>query len=128
MAALTILLSGGWRVSSVNPILDLITRSISAQFTCSTYNQFEIVLLPNVSDYVLSNALFSAPTVALMTATNLLRLNFAGLASNASNASAGVITFKDFWGAMGASAALPSAFRFSNSGSDSATLTVLLGQ
>lgn len=126
MAVISVTLSGGWRVSSTNPVLDLVTRNISAALTGSTFMQQEIVVLPNVSDLVVSLPLFSSPIGILMTATNTVRVNFAGQASSVSAASASVVQFRDFAGFMAQSAILPSGLHFANSGSDSATVTVLL--
>ena len=126
MPSLSVSLSGGWRVSSTNPVLDLITRNISGVVVGSTFAQQEIVVLPNVSDLVVSMPLFSAPIGILMTATQTVRVNFAGMVSSVSAASASVIQFKDFCGFMAQSAVLPSGLHFANSGSDSATVTILM--
>jgi len=126
MAVVSVSLSGAWRVSSVNPALDLITRNISAVITGSTFVQQEVVVLPNVSELVVSLPLFSSPTGILMTSTNVVRVNFSGQASSTSAASASVLQFKDFAGFMVQSAILPSGLHFSNSGVDSATICVLI--
>ena len=126
MPTISVSLSGAWRVSSTNPVLDLITRNISGVITGSTFAQQEIVVLPNVSDLVVSFPLLSSPLGILMTATNVVRVNFAGQASSPSAASASVIQFKDFAGFMVQSATLPSGIHFSNSGTDSSTVTVLI--
>lgn len=126
MAMVSVSLSGAWRVSSTNPALNLITRNISAAIAGSTFMQQEIVVLPNVSDLVVSLGLMSAPLGILMTATNTVRVNFAGQASSTSAASASVIQFKDFAGFMVQSALLPSGIHFANSGTDSSTVTVLI--
>ena len=126
MPSISVSLSGSWRVSSTNPVLDLITRNISGTVTGSTFAQQEIVVLPNVSDLVVSMPLFSAPIGILMTSTTVVRVNFAGMTSSVSAASASVIQFKDCMGFMAQSAVLPSGLHFSNSGSDSAVVTVLV--
>ena len=126
MANVSLLLSGGWRVSSTNPGLDLITRFFSATYTGSTFTQQEVVILPTVSDYILSLALFSAPIGIFMTSTNTVRVNFPGQASSFSAASASVVQFKDLFVCMATSAVLPSSIHIANSGTDSAMLTVLL--
>lgn len=126
MPTISFHLSGAWLVSSTNPTLDRVVRNISGTMTASTYLQQEIVVLPNVSDLVVSFPLLSSPIGIMMTATNVVRVNFAGQPSSVSAASASVIQFRDFAGFMAASAVLPSAIHFSNSGSDSATVTVLL--
>lgn len=127
MASLNVTLSGGWRVSSTS---DVIVRSLSSVVTCSTFFQQEIVLLPTVSEYLISMSLFSAPNLLLMTSTNTVRVNFGGQASSVSAASASVIQFKDAFFMVGSSVGggLPSSIHLSNSGADSATVTVLVGQ
>ncbi len=126
MPTISVSLSGAWRVSSTNPVLDLIIRNISGVVTGSTFVQQEIVVLPNVSDLLVSLPLFSAPIGILMTATNTVRVNFAGMTSAVSAASASVIQFKEFFGMMAQSAALPSGVHLANSGVDSSTVTLLI--
>lgn len=126
MATQSITLSGGWRVSSVNPLTDLITRAFSATITCSVWEQKEVLVLPNVSDFVVCNTACSSPSLMIATATNIVRLNFAGYTSMVSAASAG-LQFKDFVGYFGSGIGLPSNVHLANSGSDSALVTILFG-
>lgn len=126
MANNFVTLSGTWRVSSVNPLLDLVTRALSFTITCSVFAQQEFLLLPNISDYIVSNITVSQPSLILATATNMVRVNFANYTSMVSAASAG-IQFKDFFAYCGSGAALPSNTHWANSGSDSALVTLLIG-
>lgn len=126
MPTISVSLSGAWRVSSVNPVLDLITRNLSAVITGSTFFQQEIVVLPTQSNHAVSLTLFSSPLGMLMTTTNTVRVNFAGQASSFSAASAGTLQFGNFFACLGQSAILPSAVYLANSGTDSATVTMLL--
>ena len=127
MATQTVTLSGSWRVSSVNPLLDLITRSFSATITCSVFETKEVLVLPNISDFVVCNTAVSNPSLIMATATNTVRINFSGYTSMVSAASAG-LQFKDFMAYYGSGAALPSAIHLANSGTDSSTVTILVGQ
>ena len=126
MATQFVTLSGSWRVSSLNPLLDLITKSFSATLTCSVFEQKEVLVLPNISDFVVCNTAVSSPSLIMATATNIVRINFAGFTSMVSAASAG-LQFKDFFAYVGSGAALPSNIHVANSGSDSALITVLFG-
>jgi hypothetical protein len=125
MAVITFQLSGAWLVSSTNTALDRIVRSFSGALTASTFVQQEIVVLPNVSDLIVSMALLSSPLGIMMTATNTVRVNFSGQASSVSAASGGTIQFRDMFCAVGPSAILPSAIHIANSGVDSSTVTIL---
>jgi len=125
MATLNVALSGGWRVSSTS---DVITKTFAPTITCSVFFQQEIVVLPNVSDFIVSFSLFSAPSLIMATATNVVRINFAGMTSSVSAASAGVIQFKDAMFIMASGGNLPSAVHLANSGADSAVVTLLIGQ
>ena len=127
MATNTVTLSGSWRVSSVNPLLDLITRAFSATITCSVFETREFLISSPTSDYIVSALAVSSPSLILATATNTVRVNFSGYTSMVSAASAG-LQFKDFMAYYGSGVALPSNIHFSNSGTDSATVTLLLGQ
>lgn len=124
MAALTTLLSGGWRIST-GPS-NLLTKFFSNILTGSTFITEDIVLTPTMSEFVVSLPLFSAPIAMLLQATNTVRINYSGWGSNVSAASAGVIQFKEAHFIMSQSGGLPSGIHLSNSGSDSATVTVTL--
>ena len=126
MATQTVTLSGSWRVSSVNPLLDLITRAFSATTTCSVFETREFVISSPVSDFIVSALAVSSPSFILATSTNTVRVNFSGYTSMVSAASAG-LQFKDFMAYFGSNISLPSNIHFSNSGVDSATVTVLIG-
>lgn len=125
MATLNVTLSGGWRVSSTS---DVITKTFGPTITCSVFFQQEIVVLPNVSDFIVSFSLFSAPSLILATATNTVRVNHGGMTSSVSAASAGIVQFKDAYFIMASGGNLPSSIHFANSGSDSAVVTLLIGQ
>lgn len=124
MATAQVLLSGTLRVSSTS---NLQTKVFSAQITVSTWQMQEILLLPNVSEFVVSLATLSAPLVVALASTNKVRVNFSGHASYVSAASAGW-EFRDYfmWGGSGISG--PMGLHFSNSGSDSAFITCFIGQ
>ena len=126
MATQYVTLSGSWRVSSLNPLLDLITKSFSATLTCSVFEQKEVLVLPNISDFVVCNTAVSSPSLIMATSTNTVRINFAGFTSMVSAASAG-LQFKDFMAYVGSGTGLPSNIHIANSGSDSALVTVLFG-
>ena len=129
MATASLLLSGGWRVSqSYTSGVDLITKAFSSTNTISTWTVEQIVLLPTVSEFLVSLAQYSAPQAIIMTATNITRVNFAGQASSFSAASASVMQFREFFGMVAGSTALPSAIHLGSSATDSCTVTVLIGQ
>ena len=124
MATVQALFSGSLRVSSTS---NMFTRSFSATVTCSTWATQEVVLLPNVSDFVVSNALLSNAMALFMTSTQTVRVNFAGLPSSVSAGSAGY-QFKDLYALAGSGISGVQALHFANSGSDSATVLIFLGQ
>src|SRR6266568_1463169 len=99
MALLNVLLSGGWRLSSTS---DLVTKTFSAQTpltaalgSLSVFVTQEVVLGTTVSEFRISYAQLSNPQLLMLTATNEVRLNFAGQASSFSAASASVMKFRD---------------------------------
>ncbi len=124
MATVQALFSGTLRVSSTSALL---TKVFSATITCSTWQVHEIVMLPNVSDYIVSSTLLSNATAMLATSTNTVRINFTGLPSSVSSASAGY-QFKDLVAIVGSNISGAQGIHLSNSGSDSATVTLFLGQ
>lgn len=126
MATASLLLSGGWRVSqSYVSGADVLTKVFSSTNTISQWWAETLVTLPGVSSYSLSFA--SAPQAIIMTATGVLRVQFAGT-SALSAASASPMQFREFFGMVAGSTALPSAIFLANSGTDSAVCTILLGQ
>jgi len=124
MAVAQALFSGGVRVSSTSNVF---TKTFSATVTVSTWTIQEIVLLPNVSDFVVSIATLSNAYAFLATATQNVRINFAGLPSSVSAGSAGY-AFKDLFAIVGSSVSGVQSLRTANSSSDSATVTLFLGQ
>ncbi len=129
MATASLLLSGGWRVSqSYTSGTDLITKAFSSTNTISTWTVQQVVLLPVTSQYLISMGLYSVPQAIIMTATNTVRVNFGGQASSFSAASASVMLFREFFAMVAGSTALPSSIALGQSGTDSATVTVLIGQ
>lgn len=124
MATVQALFSGTLRVSSTS---NLVTKVFSSTITCSTWLMQEIVLLPNVSDQVLSIATLSNAMAVLMTSTNTVRVNFANMPSSVSAGSAGY-QFKDLYAVVGSGISGAGALHFANSGSDSATVVIFLGQ
>ncbi len=127
MATQSVTLSGGWRVSSLNPLLDLITKAFSGTVSCTNFVQQEYVIAANVSEFVVSIATVSSPSLIIATATNALRINFP-LPSGVSAASAGIAVFKELYAVMASGGNLPSGLHFSNSNTDSSTLTLIMGQ
>ena len=129
MATASLLFSGGWRVSqSYVSGNDVLTKLFSSTNTISTWTVQQIVTLPGVSEYLISMGLYSLPQAIIMTATDTVRINFAGQASSVSAASASVIQFREFFGMIAGSTALPSAFHLGNSGTNSSTVVYLIGQ
>ena len=124
MAVAQALFSGGIRISSTSNVF---TKTFSATVAVSTWTIQEIVLLPNVSDFVVSIATLSNAYAFLATATGNVRVNFSTLPSSVSAASAGYV-FKDLFAIVGSSISGVNALHFANSGSDSATCTIFLGQ
>lgn len=129
MATASLLLSGGWRVSqSYTSGNDILTKLFSSTVTISTWNEQTVVTLPGTSEYLISNALFSAPQAIIMTATGVVRVNFGGQSAGGSAASSSQMQFREFFAMVAGSTALPSSIHLGNSGSDSATVTILMGQ
>lgn len=130
MALLNVLLSGGWRLSSTSDLIvktfSALTPLTAATGSLSVFVQQEVVLGTTVSEFLFSYAQLSAPQLILMTSTNPVRANFGGQASSVSAASASVITFKDAFMLMNTSGVLPSSIHLGNSGTDSATVTLLI--
>ena len=124
MATVQALFSGTLRVSSTSALL---TKVFSATITCSTWQIHEIVLLPNVSNHNVSSTVLSNAIAMLATATGTVRMNFAGLPSSVSAGSAGY-QFKDLFAIAGSGISGVQGINLSNSGADSATVTLFLGQ
>ena len=129
MASESVQLLGTWRVSSVTACAtNTTTLSFNSALTLSTTFVHDFVLLPNVSDYVVSLPNLSNLQVVAVQATQVVRVNFrgTGVTSYISNASAG---FQLTQLAMyGSSISGFGGVGFSNSGSDSATVRLILGQ
>ena len=131
MALLNVLVSGAWRVSvaggeSAAVGFSALTPLTAALGSFSVYVQQDIILTTVMSEFVVSFANLSSPQLIAMKATNPVRVNWAGQASSVSAASAGVMTFKDLLIFMNISGALTSAIHLGNSGTDSATVTLLI--
>jgi hypothetical protein len=131
MALINVLLSGSWRLSgpggeTAGKTFSALTPATLALGSLSTYIQQDVVLGTTVSEFRVSYAQLSQPQLLLMTATGEVRVNFAGQASSFSAASASVMKFKDCFVMMDTSGVLPSGFSIGNSGTDSATVTILV--
>lgn len=131
MALINVTLSGAWRVSgaggeTAGRSFSAITPATLALGSLSNYVQQDFVLGTTVSELRVSYPQLSSPQLIMMVATGEVRVNFAGQPSAFSAASAGVTKFKDCFILMDTSGALPSGFSLGNSGSDSATVTVLI--
>lgn len=132
MALLNVLLSGAWRVSVAGG-LENTTRSFSALTpltlalgSLSVYVQQDVILGTTVSELRISYAQLSQPQLIMMQATNEVRVNFTGNGSAFSQASASVMKFKDLFVMMDTSGVLPSGISLGNSGTDSATVCILI--
>lgn len=124
MAVAQALFSGTLRVSSTSNVL---SKTFSATLTCSTWQVHEIVMLPNVSEFVVSSTLLSNAHAMLMTSTQTVRVNFTGLPSSVSGASAGY-QFKDLFAICGSGISGVQGIHLANSSADSATVVLFLGQ
>ena len=122
MAVEQVLLSGGWRVSSTS---GLWTQAFSNMVSCSAILITDLVILPGVSEVVVSLPQFSNAQAFGLQANQIVRVNFSGWASMVSAASAGfqctqvAITGSGMSGVQGV--------HLGNSSSDSATIRLLLG-
>ena len=131
MALINVLLSGSWRVSgtlgqSAARAFSALTPLTLGLGALSVFNQQDVVLGTGVSELRISYANLSSPQLIFLAGNGEFRINFAGQASSFSAASAGVTKFKEVFLMMDTSGALPSGFSLGNSGSDSATCTVLI--
>lgn len=126
MAAGQALVSGSWRLSSTS---GLFTQSFSALVNVSATFVTEFVLLPGVSDFVVSFPTMSNCNAIAVQADNQVRLNFGntggdGNVSYVSNASAGILVTQFAWVTGGTSGAR--SLRFANSGTNSATVRMIM--
>lgn len=124
MANAQALLSGSWRVSSTS---GLFNQTFSNLTTVSATLAMDFVLLPGVSDFVVSLPQFSNMNVLGLQANNQVRINFGGIGhatSYVSQASAGILTTQLAWTAGGGSGLLN--IHFANSGSDSSTVRLIM--
>ncbi len=115
--------SGAFRVSNNNNVFN---RAFSGLTSVSAWVVQDLIIANGASDVILSYAQVSVPNVVFMTATSIVRVNFAGHASYVSAASAGW-QFKDLFVWMGSGISGPIALHFANSSGDSATVTVGVG-
>ena len=123
MALAQALVSGSWRISSTS---GLFTQSFSATTTVSATMALDFVVATGVSDFVVSLATFSNATVVGLQANNQVRINFGGIGNSSyvSNASAGFFITQFAWVTGGTSG--PLSLRVANSGTDSATVRLIL--
>ena len=122
MAVEQVLLSGGWRVSSTS---GLWTQSFSNMVSCSAVMVQDLVILPGVSETVVSLANFSNCQAFAVQANQIIRINFAAHASYVSAASAGFQCTQWAWIGSGISG-MP-GLHIANSSSDSATVRIIMG-
>lgn len=132
MALLNVLVSGAWRVSVVGGRetasvgFSTLTPLTAALGSLSVYAQQDYVLGTAISEFRISHSQISSPQLIMMAATNEVRVNFAGETSQFSAASASVMKFRELFIMMDISGVLPSGISIGNSGTDSATVTVLI--
>ena len=123
MAVTAARLSGTMMLTSPS---NTITTNFSNLLNVSALITLDFMILPNVSDFIVSLAQFSNCNVVLMQSDNVVRVNFGnvGAASYVSNASAGFTCTTYLW--MGSSISGPNSVRFANSGANSATIRLTL--
>ena len=122
MAVEQVLLSGGWRVSSTS---GLWTQGFSNMVSCSAILVTDLIILPGVSETVVSLPQFSNCQVFGLQANQIIRFNWSGHASYVSAASAG---FQCTQVALAGSAISGvQGLHLANSSSDSATCRIILG-
>ena len=113
-------------VSNVVVISSTVTRytdTFMVSVTGSAVEAFQVALPAGISQYVLSFAAASNYKFLYMKATGLVRVNFIGVASMVSAASAGW-QFQDIFAQAGSGMTSGfSALAFANSSADSATVT-----
>jgi hypothetical protein len=131
MALINATLSGSLRISgslgeSAGRAFNALTPLTVGLGAYSVYVAQDLVVAAGVSELRVSYAQLSAPQLIFCAANSELRINFAGQASSFSYASAGMQKFKELYVMMDTSGSLPSAFALANSGSDSATCTVII--
>ncbi len=122
MAVEQVLLSGGWRVSSTSGLWQ---QAFSNMVSCSTVMMQDIVILPNVSEFVISLATLSNCQVFAFQANQIVRINFSGHASYVSGASAGFQCTQWVW--LGSGISGLQGLHIANSSSDSATCRLIMG-
>jgi hypothetical protein len=131
MALINATLSGSLRISgslgeSAGRAFNALTPLTLGLGAYSVYVAQDLVIAAGVSEVRTSYAQLSNPQLIFCAANNELRINFAGQASSVSAASASVQKFKELFIMMDTSGTLPSGFSLGNSGSDSATCTVII--
>lgn len=122
MAVEQVLLSGGWRISSTS---GLWTQAFSNSVSCSTVMIQDIVLLPTMSDFIVSFPTLSNCQVFGLQANAIVRFNWSGHASYVSAASAGFQCTQVALAGSGISGVI--GLHLANSGADSATVRLILG-
>ena len=131
MALLNVMLSGSWRVSAASGMTAANDFTVTTPLTAllgslSVFVEQTVVLATTVSELRLSYANLSNPQLIMMTADNEVRVNFAGFSAQPSAASASILKFKECFIMMDTSGVLPSGIALANSGTNSATVAVLI--
>ena len=124
MAVTTARLSGTLLLTSPS---NAITTNFSNTLSVSALVTQEFVILPNVSEFVVSLAQFSNCNAVMVQSDNVIRVNFGGLGgsvSHTSHASAGMPCTTLVW--MGSSISGANSIHFSNSGANSATIRLTM--
>ncbi len=131
MALINATLSGSLRISgslgeSAARAFNALTPLTLGLGALSVYIAQDLVIGAGVSEVRISYAQLSTPQMIFCAANAELRINFAGQTSSFSYASAGMQKFKELYVMMDTSGTLPSAFALANSGTDSATCTIIV--
>ena len=123
--AASAMISGGARISA--GVSTFAVSPFSGSFSLSSFFVDQFILAAGVSEFVVSVQTVSNPSFVVLKATEVVRVNFGNLPSSTSHASAG-FQFADIFAQVGCGISGPLALHFANSGSNSATITVMLGQ
>ena len=123
MAVTTARLSGTMVLTSPS---NTITTNFNNLLSVSALMTQDFVILPNVSEFVVSLAQFSNCNAVVVQSDNVIRVNFGGLGSvsHVSHASAGMPCTTFLW--MGSSISGANSVHFSNSGANSATVRLTM--
>lgn len=123
--AASAMISGGVRISA--GLSTFFVNAFSGSFGVSAFFAEQFIIAAGVSEFIVSVNSVSNPGFMVLKATETVRVNFGNLPSSTSHASAGY-QFADLFAIVGCGISGALALHFANSGSNSATVTVTLGQ